>query len=605
MRDVLKKHFGFDEFRPLQEDIIQHVMSNQDCLVLMPTGGGKSLCFQLPAAAMDGLTLVISPLISLMKDQVDQLQANGVAAAFLNSSLRFDAIVDIQQRARRGEIKILYIAPERLAAQEFQDFLHSLNIRLIAIDEAHCISEWGHDFRPDYRNLQRLRADFAAVPIIALTATATEKVRADILKQLNLRAPKVFISSFNRPNLTYRVVPKKESFRRLMQLLQQYRGESVIIYCFSRKGTEELVERLRGQAFSAAAYHAGLTGSVRQQTQEQFIRDEIHIIVATIAFGMGIDKPDVRLVVHYDLPKSVEGYYQETGRAGRDGLPAECVLFYSYADKRRHAYFIDQIIDPVERAKIWYQLDQVIKYADLQQCRRRFLLAYFGEQYAAAHCASCDVCTHQTVSALPAEQTTYDQDLFEQLRVVRKQLAETFAVPPYIVFGNVSLQEMATYFPHSANSFLQITGVGPQKLAKFGDSFLKVIRDYSQQHGLSEKTKSSIKSPTPVEAAVKSGYVGLTYEQTKQLVAKKLSIADIAQQRQLLPGTIIAHLEKLVAADPHLDLAYLKPPAARFNIIAAAFQRTQNFALSPVRALLGEGFSYDELQLARIFLKSK
>lgn len=604
MRDVLKKHFGFDEFRPLQEDIIKHVMSKQDCLVLMPTGGGKSLCFQLPAVAMDGLTLVISPLISLMKDQVDQLQANGVAAAFLNSSLRFDAIVDIQQRARRGELKILYIAPERLAAQEFDDLLHSLNIRLIAIDEAHCISEWGHDFRPDYRNLQRLRTDFAAVPIIALTATATEKVRADILKQLNLRAPKVFISSFNRPNLTYRVVPKKESFRRLMQLLQQYRGESVIIYCFSRKGTEELVERLRSQAFSAAAYHAGLTGAVRQQTQEQFIRDEIHIIVATIAFGMGIDKPDVRLVVHYDLPKSVEGYYQETGRAGRDGLPAECVLFFSYADKRRHAYFIDQITDAVERDKVWYQLNQVIAYGYLQQCRRRFLLRYFGESYPDENCVSCDVCTHQTVSALPAEQTTYDQDLFEQLRAVRKQLAETFTVPPYIVFGNVSLQEMATYFPHSANSFLQITGVGPQKLAKFGDSFLKVIRDYAQQHGLAEKTKSStIKSSTPVEAVVKSGYVGLTYEQTKQLVAKKLSIADIAQQRQLSSGTIIAHLEKLVAADPQLDLTYLKPVSPRFETIAAAFQRTQNFALNPVRELLGESYSYDELRLTRIFLK--
>lgn len=597
MRDLLKKHFGFDEFRPLQEDIIQHVLAKKDCLVLMPTGGGKSLCYQLPALVFDGITIVISPLISLMKDQVDQLQANGIAAAFLNSTLKFTAIVDVQQRAKRGELKILYIAPERLAAIGFQDFLQSLHISLIAIDEAHCISEWGHDFRPDYRNLQHLRTTFPMVPIIALTATATEQVRADILKQLNLREPKVFISSFNRPNLTYRVLPKQETFRRLVDLLQHYRGDSVIIYCFSRKGTEELVQKLRAYGFKAAAYHAGLTGDVRQNTQEQFIRDEIHIIAATIAFGMGIDKPDVRLVVHYDLPKSVEGYYQETGRAGRDGLPAECALFFSYADKRKHAYFIDQIIDPVERDKVWQQLNQVIHYGELQQCRRQFLLRYFGESYATENCASCDICTGQTAGAL-STSLAYDATLFEQLRALRKQLAEQLAVPPYIVFGDTTLQEMATYFPQSSAALLQITGVGSQKLAKFGETFLATIRAYAQAHGLAEKIKPAVFVPKTII------FTGSTYDATKQLLLKQLPIAEIAKQRNLSQGTIVSHIEKLVEADPQLDLAYLQPTSLRFNIIAKVFKQLGgNMALAPVREVLGDSFSYDELRLARIFIK--
>lgn len=598
MHNLLKQYFGFQEFRPLQERVIQHVMAQHDCLVLMPTGGGKSLCYQLPALALPGITIVISPLISLMKDQVDQLQANGVAAAFLNSTLKPEAIENIKHEARQGRLKILYIAPERLSTFEFKDFLQTLNISLIAIDEAHCISEWGHDFRPDYRNLKNLRSDFPNIPIIALTATATEKVRADILKQLNLRAPKVFISSFNRPNLTYRVIPKQDTFRRLVDLLQQYREESVIIYCFSRKATEEVVQRLQVNGFVAVAYHAGLTGDIRQRTQEQFIRDEVHIIVATIAFGMGIDKPDVRLVVHYDLPKSVEGYYQETGRAGRDGLPAECALFFSYADKRKHLYFIDQIANPIERAKVLQNLDQVVKYGELQQCRRQFLLRYFGEPYAVENCATCDICNHQTVSLQP-EDTAYDATLFDQLRAVRKELAEQLDVPPYIIFGNTSLQEMATYFPQRPATFLQITGVGHQKLNQFGEHFLTVIRQYAQTHRLAEQIKS-IAKPVMKSTAI---YLGSTYDTTKQLLVQKRSIADIAQVRKLSPGTILNHIEKLAEADPKLDLSYLRPAAARFDIIMQAFQQLDSLALNPVRALLGDGYSYDELRLARIFIK--
>lgn len=599
MHNLLKQYFGFQEFRPLQERVIQHVMAQQDCLVLMPTGGGKSLCYQLPALALPGITIVISPLISLMKDQVDQLQANGIAAAFLNSTLKSEAIENIKHQASQGRLKILYIAPERLSTFEFKDFLQTLNISLIAIDEAHCISEWGHDFRPDYRNLKNLRSDFPNIPIIALTATATEKVRADILKQLNLRAPKVFISSFNRPNLTYRVIPKQDTFRRLVDLLQQYREESVIIYCFSRKATEEVVQRLQVNGFVAAAYHAGLTGDVRQGTQEQFIRDEVHIIVATIAFGMGIDKPDVRLVVHYDLPKSVEGYYQETGRAGRDGLPAECALFFSYVDKRKHAYFIDQITNPVEREKVTQNLDQIVRYGELQQCRRQFLLRYFGEPYAVDNCATCDICNHQTVS-LHAEDTAYDATLFDQLRAVRKQLAEQLDVPPYIIFGNTSLQEMATYFPQRPATFLQITGVGNQKLQQFGETFLTTICQYAKAHSLVEQTR-----PKPTRIVKSSlAYLGSTYDTTKQLLLQKQSLAEIAKVRALSVSTILSHVEKLAVADPQLDLRYLRPTAPRFTIIAQAFQQLDNLALNPVRTLLGDGYSYDELRLARIFINN-
>ena len=329
MLNLLKTHFGFERFLPLQEEIIRGVLAQKDALVLMPTGGGKSLCFQLPALMLPGLTLVISPLIALMKDQVDALQANGIPAEFINSTLSYAEIAQIQRQAQAGKIKILYVAPERLAVSEFQHFLQQITVSLIAIDESHCISEWGHDFRPDYRNLKSLRQIFPEVPVMALTATATQKVREDIIGQLSLEQAQIFISSFNRPNLSYAVLPKKAAYEQLLDLLREHRQDSAIIYCFSRKDTERLAADLRREGFKARPYHAGLESGKRRTNQEKFIRDEIQIIVATIAFGMGIDKPDVRLVIHYSLPKSIEGYYQETGRAGRDGAaePVRAVLF--------------------------------------------------------------------------------------------------------------------------------------------------------------------------------------------------------------------------------------------------------------------------------------
>jgi len=492
MHQTLKKYFGYDAFRPLQQEIVERVVAGKDCVVLMPTGGGKSLCFQLSALLREGVAVVVSPLISLMKDQVDALRENGIAAELINSTRTPAEIAEIMNAAKSGAIKLLYIAPERLGVPGFEIFLHNLNISLIAIDEAHCISEWGHDFRPDYRNLTTLRQKFPNVPIIALTATATEKVREDIIKQLDLTDPPVFISSFNRANLSYEVWPKKESLKLILSILREYRDESVIIYCFSRNDTEKLVGDLNAHGFNAAAYHAGLDAKKRAENQDKFIRDEIHIMVATIAFGMGIDKPDVRLVIHHSLPKSVEGYYQETGRAGRDGLPARCILFFSYADKFKHDFFIRNMPNEIEQQKAQEKLDEVLNYGNLTGCRRRFLLNYFNEKYAEPNCANCDGCvprapiqiqeTPSFAKARPMRtaptDTAHDPILFETLRKVRTQEAARLAAPPYIVFGDKALREMCIHFPQTPEQFLNINGVGSQKLEKFGELFMEAIRGY-------------------------------------------------------------------------------------------------------------------------------
>ncbi len=404
--EILKSRFGHDRFLPLQEDVVRNVLAGRDSLVLMPTGSGKSLCYQLPAVARKGVALVVSPLIALMKDQVDALKARGIAADFINSTMTQAEIRRVQMEAYQGKLDILYAAPERVAMPRFRDFLHALDLGLIAIDEAHCISEWGHDFRPDYRNLQALRADFPGVPLIALTATATERVRQDIVDQLKIPEAAQFVASFNRPNLTYRVLPKRRSFDVLSGLLGQLRGGSAIVYCFSRQGTEALASRLTERGITALPYHAGLEDDVRRETQERFLRGDAPIIVATIAFGMGVDKPDVRIVVHYDLPKSVEGYYQETGRAGRDGQPSECVLFYSYRDKINQEFFIGQIEDDAQRQNAEEKLARMVAYGDAASCRRAFLLGYFGEQWTDESCGGCDVCL--AASEQPDAAATYD-----------------------------------------------------------------------------------------------------------------------------------------------------------------------------------------------------
>jgi ATP-dependent DNA helicase RecQ len=712
MLNLLKTHFGFERFLPLQEEIIRGVLAQQDALVLMPTGGGKSLCFQLPALMLPGLTLVISPLIALMKDQVDALQANGLPAEFINSSLSYAEIAQIQRQAQAGKIKILYVAPERLAVPDFQHFLQQITVSLIAIDESHCISEWGHDFRPDYRNLKSLRQIFPEVPVMALTATATQKVREDIIGQLSLEQAQIFISSFNRPNLTYAVLPKKDAYEQLLDLLREHRRDSAIIYCFSRKDTERLAADLRHEGFKARPYHAGLESGKRRINQEKFIRDEIQIIVATIAFGMGIDKPDVRLVIHYSLPKSIEGYYQETGRAGRDGLPSQCLLFYSYADAIKQQYFIRQIENEAERQNAYKKLEQMVGYAELATCRRAHLLAYFGEDDQPENCRGCDVClvpteefeatiisqkimsailrtgeqfginyiidllrgarnkkilerNHDQLSVygivkdfskedlrhlighlvsrkllvkygdefpilgiaqlgqaflknreaicLPkpkangkasqpgaAAAAGYDQELFEQLRRLRKNLADEKGVPPFVVFGDLALRQMALYLPQSAENFAKISGVGAEKLKQYGAIFTEVIQAYARENNL-----SALDIPVKRAAAPRRlTHLGPTYQETKKLLRQKVSVEQMASMRSLSVATILAHLEKLVRSGEPLDLDYLRPPREKFAPIAAAFQQSGGKALGPVRELLGEQISYEELRIARLFIKS-
>ncbi|MDB4901199.1 MAG: ATP-dependent helicase RecQ [Mucilaginibacter sp.] len=390
---ALQKYFGYSAFRYQQEAIIQHVLNKKDVLTLMPTGGGKSLCYQLPAVLLDGLTIVISPLIALMKDQVDSLNVNGIPAAFYNSSQTPDEQIQLTTKLRNNQIKLLYLAPERLFGNESKliTFLKSLPVSLIAIDEAHCISHWGHDFRPEYLALAGLKNEFPAIPVIALTATADKLTKKDILEKLNLKDPEIFISSFNRANITYRVVPKKNSFNQLLAFLDERKDDSGIIYCLSRKSTEALAADLKAEGFLAEAYHAGLDNAVKARTQEAFLRDDVKIIVATIAFGMGINKSNVRYVVHVDMPKNIEGYYQETGRAGRDGLPSDAMLLYSPGDAIKLKQFA-MIDDNPEQSRIMLnKLNDMVKYCQLQACRRQFLLKYFEEDFP-PDCNSCDIC---------------------------------------------------------------------------------------------------------------------------------------------------------------------------------------------------------------------
>ncbi len=723
--NILKSYFGYDRFLLLQEEIIANVLGGNDTLALMPTGGGKSVCYQVPALCLDGLTLVVSPLIALMKDQVDGLKANGIAAESINSALSPSESARVRSQAGAGQLKILYVAPERLALPAFRDFLRSLRVQLIAVDEAHCISEWGHDFRPEYRNLNGLRLEFPGVPVIALTATATRKVREDIIAQLGLHSTKPFLASFNRGNLRYVVRTKsKGAFDALATLRQKHENGSAIIYCGSRKDTERLAEDLSARGVRALPYHAGLDSPVRRITQEKFINGEVSTVVATIAFGMGIDKPDIRLVVHYDLPKTIEGYYQETGRAGREGLPSECVLFYSYADRRKQDYFVDQIEDPTQRENAKQKLSQVIRFCELQTCRRKYLLEYFGEATEWQNCGGCDNCLtpteeydateisqkilsavirteqrfgmshvsmvlrgktsqkivdwghdklavfgivsdftdaqlkqimglliskevlaksdgeYPTLRVTPAGRNSldrresitltrpegevmssevessgrrarrsrlengevpreFDRGLFEQLRSLRKTIADARRVPPYVVFSDVSLQQMAYGCPQSLDSFSRISGVGRVKLEDFGEEFVAEIRDYSQEHGLVERATP----PGSIEMKRPKQHAGSTSQQTKKFLSEKLSIDEIAVRRGFTMRTILGHLESLVEAGEEIDIGYLLPPANRLAKIRAAFESSGSEKLTPIKELLGQEYSYEDIRLVRLYLK--
>lgn len=395
--EALKKYFGYDRFRPQQSEIIDTVLAGKDSLVLMPTGGGKSICFQIPAMLRPGLAVVISPLIALMKDQVDGLQANGIKAACLNSSLSFAEQSEVLQQARSGELKLLYIAPERLFAGNMIDTLKTYPLSLFVVDEAHCISSWGHDFRPEYRHLNKLKTVFPDVPIIALTATADRVTRRDISRQLGIDETNSFIASFDRPNLSLNVLPGRKRLQQIQNFIARQKGKPGIIYCLSRKSTETIAENLLKAGFKADCYHAGLPAAQRSQIQEQFLKDDLQIIVATVAFGMGIDKSNIRWVVHYNLPTTIESFYQEIGRAGRDSMPAETLLFYSYTDIVTRQKMIDDSEQPTEQKELAHaKLKRMQQYAETDICRRRVLLTYFNEA-AEADCGNCDVCQNPRV----------------------------------------------------------------------------------------------------------------------------------------------------------------------------------------------------------------
>ena len=407
LQQALQQYFGYSEFRHQQETIIQHLIDGNDALVLMPTGGGKSICFQLPALLREGTTIVVSPLIALMKDQVDALRQNGIAAAYINSSLSATAQEVVMNELRANELKLLYMAPEKLIGDAaFVALLKEIKVGMIAIDEAHCISQWGHDFRPEYLQLGKLKFDFPGVPLIALTATADDLTKNDILEKLELQQCRVFEHSFNRPNIHYKVAPKKNITEQVIAYLQAHKDDSGIIYCLSRNGTMELAEQLKKAGIEAAAYHAGLERTEREQRQDQFLRDEIRVMVATIAFGMGIDKSNVRFVIHADLPKNIEGYYQETGRAGRDGLPSEALLFFGYADVNKLRYFTTIEGNPEQSRILANKLEKMVQLCTTTNCRRKYLLNYFGEE-APKTCGNCDVCNTEYERAdatIPAQK---------------------------------------------------------------------------------------------------------------------------------------------------------------------------------------------------------
>ena len=417
---LLKQTFGFDTFRPLQRQIMEEILAGRDGFALLPTGGGKSLCFQLPALLLPGLTVVVSPLIALMKDQVDSLHAAGVAATYLNSSLTTTESTARLRDLHANQYKLLYLAPERLMLSGVLENLQRWGVSLLAIDEAHCISEWGHDFRPEYRQIASLRNLFPETPLLALTATATPRVREDIVTQLRLEKARRFVASFNRPNLSYRVETKEKAYDKVLRFIRTRRTEAGIVYCQSRKGAEELARKLAADGLAARPYHAGLTTEERAENQELFLRDETKVICATIAFGMGINKPNVRFVIHYDLPKNIEGYYQETGRAGRDGLPSECLLLYSAGDAVKQRRFIDEKPDPEERKLALTQLQQILHYAETEQCRRTTLLDYFGETGSEENCGGCDNCLQPRESYPDEEGTLLAQKFLSSVFRIRQ-----------------------------------------------------------------------------------------------------------------------------------------------------------------------------------------
>jgi ATP-dependent DNA helicase RecQ len=703
---ALQKYFGYSAFRHEQEAIVQQILSGRDVMALMPTGGGKSLCYQLPAVLLGGLTIVISPLIALMKDQVDSLNVNGIPAAFLNSAQNPDEQRDIVNRLKNNQIKLLYLAPERLFGSENKliSFLKSLPVSQIAIDEAHCISHWGHDFRPEYLMLAGLKDEFPKIPVIALTATADKLTQKDILEKLNLHDPAIYVASFNRANITYRVIPKNKSFNQLLGFLADRKDDSGIIYCLSRKSTEVLATDLKDAGFSAEAYHAGLDNTTKARNQEMFLRDEVKIMVATIAFGMGINKSNVRYVVHMDLPKNIEGYYQETGRAGRDGLPSDAMLYYSGGDVLKLKSFVTLENNEEQSRVMLKKLDDMAAYSELHTCRRKYLLNYFDEE-AADNCGSCDICLsefkkfdgtliaqkalsavarlnqrfgityvidflrgsksekiwadHKSLktygigadigkaqwqrylrellaygylasddsSGFPVIKLTaksdavlkgqekveltesqileerivetppFEAELVTLLKKVRMEFATNENLPAYVILSDATLQEIATYLPHSMDELRRISGFGDIKLARYGREFLQPVKTYSAEHGLSSKIdlkQAKRERKSPRESKPRAEKINDTQRETFDIFRTVKNVEEIAALRNLSVNTIQSHLSIFIQ-NGQLDILELVSQS-KIPAIKNAVESYGNDRLAPLKEILGDNYSYGEIK---------
>ena len=712
LTEALKKYFGFDKFKGDQEQIIQNLLDGNDTFVLMPTGGGKSLCYQLPSLLMDGTAIVISPLIALMKNQVDvisNLSEQEGTAHYLNSSLNKAAIDQVKADILAGVTKLLYVAPESLTKEDNVEFLKSVKISFYAVDEAHCISEWGHDFRPEYRRIRPIVNEIGNAPVIALTATATDKVRSDIKKNLGIIDAKEFKSSFNRPNLYYEVRPKtKDVDKDIIKFIKQHPGKSGIIYCLSRKKVEELAAILRANDIKAAAYHAGLDSTTRTQTQDDFLMENIDVIVATIAFGMGIDKPDVRFVIHYDIPKSLEGYYQETGRAGRDGGEGLCVAFYSNKDLQKLDKFMEG--KPVAEQDIGRQLlAETAAYAETSVCRRKMLLHYFGEVYAKDNCGNCDNCLHPkteieakeqlliTLNAILAIKENFRADyvidfitgketdeiiahhhhelenfgagaddddkiwnpvirqaliagyllkevenygllkvtaagkkflkspksfmivkdnefheddepieheggisaldpvLSVMLRDLRKKVSKRLQRPPYVIFQDVSLEQMATDYPVTLDELKNIQGVGEGKVKQpYAKEFVDLIKQYCDENGIERQADMRVRT-----VAKKS----MLKVKIIQSIDRQVALDDIANAQGIEFEELLDEVEAIVYSGTKLNIDYFLEEVMdedHIDDIYDYFSESDTDKLSVAQDELGDEYSEDEIRLVRI-----
>ncbi len=707
----LDEVFGFHAFRPNQEEIIRAILDRRDIFAVMPTGGGKSLCYQLPSHLLGGTCIVISPLISLMKDQVDAVRDNGIHAEYFNSSLNNLQRSAVLRRLSSGELDLLYVAPERFAMGSFISILKGVPISLFAVDEAHCISEWGHDFRPDYLSLSLIVEHFADVPVAAFTATATKRVQRDIIDRLALRDPHTVRASFDRPNLFYEVADKDDVNRLILLFLHNRRDESGIIYRTTRADVEGTASYLASHDVKVRPYHAGLDSETRKKNQDAFNRDEINVIVATIAFGMGIDKSNVRFVVHGDLPKNIESYYQETGRAGRDGEPAHCLLFFGRGDTSTIRYFINQMEDETQQSIATEKLNQMVNFAVPNTCRRRRLLSYFGERFEKDNCGTCDVCTSdaeqvdaateaqivmsailrtgqrfgaahvadvvtgantkkirelrhneiktygagkdkdkrfwrriiddllaqkcliQTEGQYPVLQVTphgrevlfgraefyvrkraetpshavstvvddYNRELFERLRSVRARLAGQQNVPPFVVFSDRTLHEMACYFPVTPDEMRRITGVGEMKLQRYSDDFLPVIRAFVESDPQSQSSAPPL--PEPRAPRQTKSPAGKTFNTTWQMLKDGLSRSQIAERRGLTTGTVSTHIERLILDGRDIELDRHVEPAKQTEI-ERLFKRLGMDSLREIVEASDGTVGYEEVRIVRAAMQA-